>query len=144
MTGLTAGPIDIDAVRRAVDDPGFGAILVFEGTARNTFGGRRVTHLSYEAYPELALPVLDAIVSEVRAQFQAACAIVHRTGAVPMEEPTVVIAVGTPHRAACYEASRYALEALKARLPVWKKEVYADGEHEWKANAQARDQGSDQ
>jgi molybdopterin synthase catalytic subunit len=133
MLGLTPGLIDVAAVRNAVDDPGFGAILVFEGVARDNFDGRRVTHLAYEAYEELAIPVLQAIADECLEKFGAKCAIVHRTGPVPIEDPTVVIAVGTPHRPACYEASRYALEALKARLPVWKKEVYDDG-HDWKRN----------
>ena len=140
MVGLTDGLIDVQAVRNSVDDPGFGAILVFEGVARNTFDGRRVTHLAYEAYEELAIPVLQGIIDDVRKNFGAKCAIVHRTGSVPIEEPTVVIAVGTPHRAPCYEASRYALEALKERLPVWKKEVYADGKHDWKRNAGPPDQ----
>lgn len=133
MLGLTPDPIDVEAVRDAVSDPGFGAVLVFEGTARNHFEGRPVLGLSYEAYPELAVPVLEAIAAEIDERWSARVAIVHRTGDVPLTEPTVVIAVGTPHRAACYEASRYALEALKARLPVWKKEVYDDG-HRWKAN----------
>jgi len=133
MIGLTHDPIDVRAVRDAVADPGHGALMVFEGVGRDDFDGREVTELAYEAYPALALPVLNAIVDEVTAQFGGRAAIVHRLGVVPIGEPTVVIAVGTPHRAACYEASRYALEALKERLPVWKKEVYADGSA-WKAN----------
>ena len=133
MVGLSAEPIDVDAVRHAVDDPGFGAVLVFEGVARNSFAGRRVVQLAYEAYEELAIPVLQRIVDDVAERFGGKCAIVHRTGPVPIEEPTVVIAVGTPHRAACYEASRFALEELKAKLPVWKREIYDDGQA-WKAN----------
>ena len=62
---------------------------------------------------------------------------VHRTGEVGIGEPSVVIAVGAPHRAECYEASRYAIDALKARVPVWKKEIYEDGSA-WKANAPTR------
>lgn len=133
MRALVHGPIDVAAVRAAVSDPGFGAILVFEGVARDHFEGRPVRRLAYEAYPELALPVLDEILAEVAARFGARAAIVHRLGEVPVTEPTVVIAVGAPHRAEAYEASRYAIEALKARLPVWKKEIYADGAA-WKAN----------
>lgn len=133
MRALVHGPIDVAAVRAAVSDPGFGAILVFEGVARDHFEGRPVRRLAYEAYPELALPVLDEILAEVAARFGARAAIVHRLGEVPVTEPTVVIAVGAPHRAEAYEASRYALETLKARLPVWKKEIYADGAA-WKAN----------
>jgi molybdopterin synthase catalytic subunit len=133
MRALVHGPIDVAAVRAAVSDPGFGAILVFEGVARDHFEGRPVRRLAYEAYPELALPVLDEILAEVAARFGARAAIVHRLGEVPVTEPTVVIAVGAAHRAEAYEASRHALEALKARLPVWKKEIYDDGAA-WKAN----------
>ena len=127
-------PIDVAAVRRAVDDPGFGAILVFEGVARNDFDGREVRELAYEAYAEMAVPILAEIGTEISETWPGTrTAIVHRTGRVPIGEPTVVIAVGTPHRAECYAASRYALEQLKARVPVWKKEIYADGSA-WKAN----------
>lgn len=134
MYALTTDPIDVTAVRDAVSDPGHGAILVFEGTARNHFDGRPVTELAYEAFPEMAVPELEKIGQECAERWGAKCAIVHRIGVVPVTEPTVVIAVGTPHRAACYEASRFALEALKARVPIWKKEIYTDGSA-WKANA---------
>ena len=72
MVGLSADPIDVAAVRHAVDDPGYGAILVFEGVARDTFQGRRVVQLAYEAYDELAVPVLQQIVDEVAERFGAA------------------------------------------------------------------------
>ena len=137
MFALTPDPIDVSAVRDAIADPRFGAILVFEGVARDSFDGRPVVELAYEAYEAMAVPELERIGAEIATRWPGArTAIVHRTGVVPVEEPTVVIAVGTPHRAACYEASRYALEALKARVPIWKKEVYSDGSA-WKANAPA-------
>lgn len=135
MFCLTHEPIDPVVVRDAVVSPDCGALLVFEGLARNHFEGRPVTELRYEAFPEMAVPELERIGSEIAERWALArCAIVHRLGVVPVTEPTVVIAVATPHRAACYEASRYALEALKARVPIWKKEIYADGSA-WKANA---------
>ena len=128
MFALTPDPIDVSAVRDAIADPRFGAILVFEGVARDSFDGRPVVELAYEAYEAMAVPELERIGAEIATRWPGArTAIVHRT---------VVIAVGTPHRAACYEASRYALEALKARVPIWKKEVYSDGSA-WKANAPA-------
>ena len=137
MLAIVDGPIDVHAVRRAVDDPALGAVLVFEGVGRQDFDGRRVVHLSYEAYPEMAVPVMQAMASEMAERWPGCrVAMVHRTGMVAIGEPSVVIAVGTPHRAECYEASRYAIEQLKARLPVWKKEVYEDGSA-WKANAPA-------
>lgn len=133
------GPIDVAALRRAVDDPGFGAVLVFEGVGRDTFGGRRVVRLEYEVYAEMAVPVLEAIGREAAERWPGArVAIVHRSGAVAIGEPSVVVAVGAPHRAEAYDASRFAIDALKDRLPAWKKEIYEDGSA-WKANAPAGD-----
>ncbi len=135
MFALVHDPIDVRAVRDAVAHPGAGAVLVFEGTARDSFEGRTVTRLSYEAYEEMALKSLRELGREVADRWpQARLAIVHRLGEVPVGEPTVVIAVSAPHRAEAYAASRHALEQLKARVPVWKKEHYADGEA-WKPNA---------
>ena len=134
MIALVDHRIDVEAVRRSVDDPGFGAILVFEGVGRNHFDGRPVEALEYEAYAEMAVPEMRAIAAECAERFGARVGMVHRTGRVAIGEPSVVIAVGTPHRAACYEASRYAIDQLKVRVQVWKKEIYADGSA-WKANA---------
>ena len=134
MFALCAPPIDVRAVREAVSDPALGAILVYEGDARNHFEGRAVTELSYEAWPEMAVPAMEQIGNEIARKWPGArCAIVHRTGVVPVTEASVVIVVGTPHRAECYAASRHAIEALKERVPIWKKEIYADGAA-WKAN----------
>lgn len=135
MVALTAQPIDVAAVERAVAWTGAGALLTFTGVARDHFDGRPVLGLFYEAYPELAIPELAKIIAEIRQAIPAArLAIVHRTGEVALGEPSVVIAVAAPHRAEAYEASRQAIEALKARVPVWKKERYRDGEG-WRANA---------
>jgi len=135
MLAIVHGPIDVAAVRRAVSHPGAGAVLVFEGVGRDDMDGRKVVHLEYEAYEEMAVPVLEEIAREVVAVVPGVrVAMVHRTGVVAIGEPSVVIAVSAPHRAECYEASRRAIEALKARLPVWKKEIYEDGSA-WKANA---------
>jgi molybdopterin synthase catalytic subunit len=127
--------IDVAAVRAAVDDPGMGAVLLFEGVARDVFEGKRVLHLEYEAYEPMAQSELQRLAAEVLQRWPSVrLAVVHRTGKVEIGEPSVVIAVGSPHRAEAYEASRYAIDTLKARLPVWKKEIYEDGSA-WKANA---------
>ena len=137
MLALVDGPIEIAAVRAAVDSPAHGAILVFEGVARDTFEGRRVVRLEYEAWPEVAEPVLVAIAGEARERWpDARVAVVHRTGTVRIGEPSLVIAVGAPHRPEAFDACRFVLEAVKDRLPVWKKEIYEDGSA-WKANAPA-------
>jgi molybdopterin synthase catalytic subunit len=96
-----------------------------------------VTSLSYEAFAEMAVPVMEQIAAEACARWPVRIAMVHRTGPVAIGEPSVVIAVGAPHRAECYEASRWAIEALKERVPIWKKEMYEDGSA-WKANAPIR------
>ncbi len=138
---VTDDPIDRDAVRRAAEDPGFGAVLVFEGVARDNFEGRAVRALEYEAWAPMAEQVMREIGDEVAARWPGSkVAMVHRTGRLEIGEPSVIIAVGTPHRAACYEASRYAIDTLKERLPVWKKEIYADGEA-WKANPESNPSG---
>lgn len=140
MLALVDGPIDVSAVRAAVDDPGCGAVLLFEGVARDHFDGRAVVALEYEAWAEAVIPILQEIADEAHERWDARVAIAHRTGRVAITEPSVAIAVSTPHRAACYEASRFCIDALKARVPIWKKEVYVDGSA-WKANAPAGEPG---
>jgi len=134
VIAVVADSIDVQAVRAAVTDPGHGAVLIFEGVGRDNFDGKGVTALFYEAYAQMAVPVMQQIAAEAQERFGARVAMVHRTGEVAIGEASVVIAVGTPHRAECYEASRYAIDELKKRVPVWKKEIYADGS-QWKANA---------
>jgi MoaE-MoaD fusion protein len=137
MVGLCRGLIDEAALLEAIDAPTAGAHLVFRGVARDNFDGRPVRQLAYEAYEPMALAALEAIATEVEGRWAGAkVAITHRLGVVPVGEAAVVIAVSTPHRADCYEANRYAIEELKHRVPIWKKEVYVDGSA-WKANATA-------
>ncbi|MCK6505105.1 molybdenum cofactor biosynthesis protein MoaE [Myxococcota bacterium] len=136
MLALTDQPIDPRAVEAAVAHPGAGAIITFAGVTRDHFEGRRVVALHYEAYPELALPEMARIREELVARFPGArVAMVHRTGHLEVGEASVVIAVSAPHRGEAYEASRMAIDALKARVPVWKKEHYEDGQA-WKENAE--------
>jgi molybdopterin synthase catalytic subunit len=134
MIGIVDGPIDVAAVQAAVASPAAGAVLLFLGVGREDFDGRRVVGLAYEAYAGMATAEMERIAAEIAARWPGArVAMVHRTGPVAIGEASVVIAVSTPHRAEGYEASRYAIEALKARVPIWKKEIYADGSA-WKAN----------
>ncbi len=127
-------PLDTNALRAAVTDPSHGAILIFEGVTRNHFEGRTVTHLEYEAYAEMATAEMKRIAQDALERWPTVrVAIAHRTGVVGLGETSLIIAVGAPHRPEGYEANRFVLEAIKARLPVWKKEVYSDGQ-QWKAN----------
>jgi len=131
-TWLTGSPIDVGAVLGAVEGPGAGAALAFVGTVRDENRGRSVVGMRYEAYPAMAGQVLAAIVAEAEARWSgAAVAAVHRTGDLAVGEASVAIAVTAPHRAQAYEASRYVIEAIKERLPVWKKERYDDGSEAW-------------
>lgn len=131
-TGLMDGPLDVDMAVRSVEDPGFGAVVTFLGTVRNHHAGRPVEKLTYTAYRRMAADTLARIAAELEAAAPVRVAIVHRLGEVPVGEPSVVIAVGSAHRAAAYEASRTALERLKAEVPIWKREHYAEGEAVWR------------
>ncbi len=131
-TALTDDPLDVDAAVRSVEDPGFGAVVTFLGTVRNHHAGRPVERLTYSAYRRMAADALATIARELEAAAPVRVAIVHRLGEVPVGEPSVVIAVGSAHRAAAYEASRTALERLKAEAPIWKREHYAEGEAVWR------------
>jgi MoaE-MoaD fusion protein len=131
LAELVDGPIDVDRAVRSVEAPGFGAVVVFLGTVRNHHAGRAVEKLTYSAYRRMAADTLAKIVTELEV-LGTRVAIVHRLGEVPVGEASVVIAVGSPHRAAAYEASRTALERLKAEVPIWKREHYAEGEAVWR------------
>jgi molybdopterin synthase catalytic subunit len=127
--------LQIGPLREAVAHPGAGAILIFEGVTRDHFEGREVTRLEYEAYEPMALKEMEAIGAEIRQRWpQTRVAMAHRTGIVEVGEASVLIAVSAPHRVAAYDASRFAIDTLKKRVPIWKKELYADGSC-WKANA---------
>lgn len=107
--------------------------MIFLGNVRDHHAGRPVAKLTYSAYRPMALEGLRKIVADLEAGAPGLrAAIVHRLGEVPVGEASVVIAVASPHRAAAYEASRTALERLKAEIPIWKREHYADGEEAWR------------
>lgn len=130
---LVDGPIHVDAVVERVAGPERGAVVVFLGTVRNHHAGQRVEKLTYSAYRRMAEDALARIVADLEAAAPGLrAAIVHRLGEVPVGEASVVIAVASPHRAAAYDASRTALERLKAEVPIWKREHYAEGGAVWR------------
>jgi molybdopterin synthase catalytic subunit len=113
-----------------------GAALLFVGVVRNHNEGRAVGHLSYDAYEEMAARVLEAIVAEAEGRWEIGrVAVEHRIGRLEIGEASVAIAVAAPHRGEAYEASRYIIEELKKRVPIWKREGYVDGEAEWLGGA---------
>jgi molybdopterin synthase catalytic subunit len=130
---LSDEPLDVAAITAAVTRPGHGAVLVFLGTVRDHDQGRPVVQLTYSAYRPMAERRLAAIVQELAEEYPGLqIALVHRLGVVPAGEPSVVIAVSSPHREAAYGASRRALERLKAEVPIWKREHFAGGETRWR------------
>ncbi len=127
---ITERKLDLAALIKRVESPGAGAILVFLGVVRDNSKGRQVDHLEYEAYPEMAETSMRDIIAEIAERWRdVRVAMAHRTGKIKIGEPSLIIAVSAPHRGEAYAASRYAIERVKAILPVWKKEFASDGEH---------------
>ena len=128
---ITAEPLDVARVIAEVEDDEAGAVASFVGTVRRSSRGRDVQYLDYEAFEEMAEPMLRRLADELTARHSlTAVAIHHRIGRVEIGEASVVIAVSAPHRAAALDACREAIDTLKETIPLWKKEVYAGGE-EW-------------
>jgi MoaE-MoaD fusion protein len=128
---LSDEPLSLERVVDEVRNDEAGAIATFSGTTRISSRGRRVTRLEYEAYEGMAENVMRGIAEDLRARYNvSSVAIHHRIGTVGIGETSVVIAVSSPHRAEALAACRDAIDALKDRVPLWKKEVYEGGE-EW-------------
>ena len=128
---VTDGPLDLGALVEEVRDPSAGAIATFVGTTRDHSRGRTVTHLEYDAYPEMAEAEMARIATALADRHAVTrIAMAHRTGHVPIGEASVIIAVSAPHRGAALDACRDAIDTLKQTVPVWKKEVFEGGE-EW-------------
>jgi molybdopterin synthase catalytic subunit len=130
-------PIDPHAVEAAVRSESNGGIVTFLGIVRDRADdGQPVTGLQYEAYDDLALAEFGAIVEEARERFgDVRISAVHRVGDLRVGEIAVAVCVAAAHRAEAFAACRYTIDELKRRAPIWKKELYAGGGGEWKANA---------
>jgi molybdopterin synthase catalytic subunit len=120
--------IDADALVHHVRTGADGAIVTFDGCVRNQAHGRRTLYLDYEAYESMALAKMAEIAAELHTKFPIdRVAIAHRLGRLEIGETSVFIAVSAPHRAAAFEACRYAIDTLKRSVPIWKKEYFEDG-----------------
>lgn len=129
LFAITEEPLSADRLVQMVVNPHTGATLAFCGTVREFTRGRRTVHLEYEAYREMAERMLEQIGQEIGEKWPGTLtAIHHRVGKLEISELSVVIAVATPHRAESFEAGRYAIERIKQIVPIWKKEVWEDGE----------------
>jgi molybdopterin synthase catalytic subunit len=137
---LTTELIDLPALAGLVRSAACGAVVTFAGTVRERCAeGRLVRALSYEIYPAMALAEMRRIAAEITAKFAPVeIAMTHRGGELAVGETSVAIAVAAPHRAAAFAACEYAIDELKARVPVWKKEHYADGSSAWRENCASR------
>jgi len=135
LVAIVSDPIDVAGVVRLVEGepdggPGrYGAIVTFLGTVRADNAGRRVVELEYEAYEPLALRAFQRIVDEARGRWPSVrLAVCHRVGRLRVGETSVAIAAASPHRAEAFAACRYAIERVKQIAPIWKREVFEDGD----------------
>jgi len=131
---ITREPLDTPVVRaleESVTTSGDGGVVTFQGVVRDNARGKQVRSLEYDAYVEMAEQQMAQIAAAVEARWESSTvALVHRIGLLEIGECSVVVAVACPHRAEAFEACRYAIDTLKSTVPIWKKEIYADGE-EW-------------
>lgn len=131
MIKITEKPIDIQKVIDATTSLGAGAINVFVGTVRNTAHGKNVVWLEYEAYEAMAVAEIRKIMAETAQRWPIlGSAVCHRVGTLKPGEVSVVIAVSAPHRKEAFEACEFMVSRLKEKVPIWKKEIFEDGE-EW-------------
>ena len=132
MIEITEAPIDHAALTERVRSPKAGAVCSFLGTVRELTGSRRTVSMTYEAYPEMALKRLAELEAEARRRWPVIeLALVHRVGDLDLGEVSVVVAVSCPHRHQAFDACRWLIDTLKEIVPIWKKEIWADGDEEW-------------
>jgi MoaE-MoaD fusion protein len=126
---LTTDPIDISSVARRVVPPECGATVTLDGYVRKFTKDRETLHLFYEAYEPMALKEMQKLIEQAKHDFEIShVGIVHRLGRLEIGETSVVISVAAPHRKAAFAACEWLIRELKRTVPIWKKEVYADGE----------------
>lgn len=126
---VTPDELDTAEAIQAVGSPAAGAINVFLGVVRDNNLGRKVQYLEYDAYPSMAERVMRQLAEEAKEQFALEdCAVLHRTGRLEIGEASLLIAVSCGHRAESFEAGHWLVNEIKKKVPVWKKEVWEDGE----------------
>ena len=130
---LTYNSLNVSAVYEIADNARNGAVVLMSGMVRNQTGGRSVDYLDYQAYELMALQVFQEISDRCHQQFPDITEVVihHRLGKLKIGEISVLVAVGSPHRAEAFEACRYAIDTLKTDAPIWKKEFWLDGVSSW-------------
>ena len=132
MVEITEAPIEFAAVAERVRSDLAGAVCVFLGTVREMTGERRTASLEYEAYPVMAARKMEELEAEARRRWPVIeVVLVHRVGHLDLGEISVAVAVSTAHRGHAFEACRWLIDTLKEVVPIWKKELWADGTEEW-------------
>ena len=131
MIKITEKPIDVQKVIDTVSSLGAGAVNVFIGTVRNSANGKNVVWLEYEAYESMAVAEIRKIIDEASHRWPLlGYAVSHRIGTLKPGEVSVAVAVSSPHRSESFQACQFIIDTLKEKVPIWKKEVFEDGE-EW-------------
>ncbi len=132
MFSVSDGPIDVNELRSRLKNPKAGAFVCFEGWVRNHNDGNEVVMLEYEIYEELAAKEAGRLIEEAKKLYDILdVVVVHRRGQLKIGDIAVWIGVTAAHRKDAYAASRYIIDEVKHRLPIWKKEYYCSGEAEW-------------
>jgi MoaE-MoaD fusion protein len=142
---ITHEPLDPAPLVALVQAPNMGAVVTFAGVVRNNFGGRPTAYLEYEAYEQMAVPVLARLAAEARDRWgTGAIAVHHRVGRLEIGETAVLIVVAAPHRREAFAAAEQIMDRIKQVAPIWKKEVWADGESEWIGDEVERKAGTEE
>jgi molybdopterin synthase catalytic subunit len=140
---LTEQPIDLSSLIATVHSPERGGIACFLGTVRNHHQGRDVLRLEYSAYPPMAEAECSRIVAEAESRWDVAVGLRHRVGRLEVGGVAVVVVAAAAHRDEAFVACRHTIEQLKLRVPIWKREYFADGDVEWVGSQAAGERGSD-
>lgn len=139
---LTPDPLELGTLLAQVQSPSRGGVACFLGTVRNHHRGREVLRLEYSAYAPMAEAECSRIVAEAESRWQCAVALNHRIGCLNIGESAVAIVAASSHRDQAFAACRYVIEEVKRRVPIWKREVFADGTVEWVGSGEAGKPGS--
>jgi molybdopterin synthase catalytic subunit len=132
MFQITDQPLDFSSLRQRFADPTCGAVVAFEGLVRNHHEGQDVIRLHYQAHPILAEKEGQKILAEALKKFPVTRALaIHRTGTLEIGEPAVIVLTASSHREVAFDVNRYLIDEIKARVPIWKHEFYADGSNGW-------------
>ena len=136
MHRIVTEPIDVSSIEASARSPSYGGVVTFLGVVRDRADdGAAVVGLEYEAHEAMALAEFSAIEGEAHARFgDVRVAVAHRIGALKVGDVAVAVCVAAAHRAAAFDACEYVIDELKRRAPIWKKELYAAGAAQWKAN----------